>query len=120
MALATGTGTLRKVASLSSLKTGVNGPIKFAVDVTAPPNTNSIYLVKTGARAVTALEGTCRHHGCLINWVAADTKFECPCHGSQYAMTGAVVHGPATKNLFKHKVVIRAGQVWVLSIRATA
>jgi cytochrome b6-f complex iron-sulfur subunit len=37
----------------------------------------------------------CTHLGCVVPWSAPNNKFMCPCHGSQYAPTGAVVRGPA-------------------------
>jgi len=113
---------LKKLTTLKKLKMGVNGPIAFTVDA-SQPNTNQVFLVRsTGPNKVTkvvALEATCRHMGCQVNWTPADKKFECPCHGSQYAMSGKVVHGPAQKNLYSHKVVVKAGQVWVMTGRAT-
>jgi cytochrome b6-f complex iron-sulfur subunit len=30
-----------------------------------------------------------------VPWNRASKKFMCPCHGSQYSKTGAVVRGPA-------------------------
>lgn len=41
------------------------------------------------------LNAVCTHLGCVVPWSAAANKFQCPCHGSQYAPTGAVVRGPA-------------------------
>ncbi|KAL3944962.1 MAG: hypothetical protein SGBAC_000938 [Bacillariaceae sp.] len=41
------------------------------------------------------LNAVCTHLGCVVPWSAAQNKFMCPCHGSQYAPTGAVVRGPA-------------------------
>lgn len=46
-----------------------------------------------------AFSNICTHKGCSVPYVAADSKFECPCHGSQYDKTGAVIHGPAPKRL---------------------
>jgi cytochrome b6-f complex iron-sulfur subunit len=37
----------------------------------------------------------CTHLGCVVPWSALNNKFMCPCHGSQYDTTGAVVRGPA-------------------------
>jgi len=37
----------------------------------------------------------CTHLGCVVPWSAANNKFMCPCHGSQYAPDGHVVRGPA-------------------------
>jgi cytochrome b6-f complex iron-sulfur subunit len=42
-----------------------------------------------------ALNAICTHLGCVVPWSAADNKFICPCHGSQYDPTGDVVRGPA-------------------------
>src|SRR5579864_3116568 len=106
-ALASGKSTLKKVAALKSLKVGVNGPFTFSVDA-GNPNTGQIFLVKSAKGKVAALEATCRHMGCPVSWVQGDKKFECPCHGSQYAMTGKVVHGPAQANLYSHTVVVKA------------
>ncbi|KAL7538306.1 hypothetical protein ACHAXR_008459 [Thalassiosira sp. AJA248-18] len=41
------------------------------------------------------LNAVCTHLGCVVPWSAPNNKFMCPCHGSQYAPTGAVVRGPA-------------------------
>jgi Rieske Fe-S protein len=117
-AIVSGSSSLAKVTSLQKLKVGVNGPFTFSVN--APqPNTDSIYLIRSAKGTVTALEATCRHRGCPVLWVAKDTRFECPCHGSEYAITGKVVEGPATRNLYSHQAVVRAGQVWVYSSRSS-
>uniref|UniRef100_A0A7S1VPK7 plastoquinol--plastocyanin reductase n=1 Tax=Grammatophora oceanica TaxID=210454 RepID=A0A7S1VPK7_9STRA len=41
------------------------------------------------------LNAVCTHLGCVVPWSAAANKFQCPCHGSQYAPDGHVVRGPA-------------------------
>ena len=41
------------------------------------------------------LNAVCTHLGCVVPWVAAANKFQCPCHGSNYAPDGHVVRGPA-------------------------
>lgn len=46
-----------------------------------------------------AFSNVCTHRGCSVPYVAADGKFECPCHGSQYDKTGQVIKGPAPKRL---------------------
>src|SRR4029077_9603275 len=42
---------------------------------------------------------TCPHLGCSYNYDAGLGHFLCPCHGSQFALDGSVVHGPATAPL---------------------
>ncbi len=39
----------------------------------------------------------CTHQGCELN-VAGGT-YNCPCHGSEFSMTGIVLEGPADENL---------------------
>jgi len=42
---------------------------------------------------------TCPHLGCSYGYDAGLGHFLCPCHGSQFALDGSVVHGPATAPL---------------------
>ena len=46
-----------------------------------------------------ALNAVCTHLGCVVPWNKAETKFMCPCHGSQYNTEGKVVRGPAPLSL---------------------
>jgi len=46
----------------------------------------------------TALTATCTHEGCGVTGFS-NSRFVCPCHGSQYTTSGAVVVGPATRAL---------------------
>jgi cytochrome b6-f complex iron-sulfur subunit len=45
------------------------------------------------------INAICTHLGCVVPWNAAENKFMCPCHGSQYDATGKVVRGPAPLSL---------------------
>lgn len=51
-----------------------------------------------------ALNAVCTHLGCVVPWNRAEQKFMCPCHGSQYSKTGAVVRGPAPLPLALERV----------------
>jgi Rieske Fe-S protein len=42
---------------------------------------------------------TCPHLGCSYNYDNGLRHFLCPCHGSQFALDGSVVHGPAAAPL---------------------
>ncbi|KAK3243414.1 hypothetical protein CYMTET_46932 [Cymbomonas tetramitiformis] len=45
------------------------------------------------------VNAVCTHLGCVVPWNAAENKFMCPCHGSQYNFQGKVVRGPAPLSL---------------------
>lgn len=48
---------------------------------------------------VTALYKVCTHLGCLYNWNSQESKFICPCHGSQFQANGTYIQGPAPRSL---------------------
>jgi cytochrome b6-f complex iron-sulfur subunit len=60
-------------------------------------NGDATYLIvdKDNTLAKYALNAICTHLGCVVPWNAAQNKFICPCHGSQYDSQGTVVRGPA-------------------------
>lgn len=46
-----------------------------------------------------ALSTVCTHLGCTPNWLLAESKFKCPCHGSGFQPTGINFEGPAPRPL---------------------
>ncbi len=50
------------------------------------------------------LSTTCTHLGCTPNWLVADAKFKCPCHGSGFYRDGVNFEGPAPRPLERFKL----------------
>jgi cytochrome b6-f complex iron-sulfur subunit len=61
-----------------------------------------------------ALSVTCTHLGCTPNYLSAENKFKCPCHGSGFRLTGVNFEGPAPRPLERVRIVLAEdGQILV-------
>ena len=74
---------------------------------------NGVWLVRD-QESIYALSTTCTHLGCTPNWLAAEQKFKCPCHGSGFYITGINFEGPAPRPLERFSIrLAEDGQVVV-------
>ena len=48
---------------------------------------------------VHSVSAHCTHLGCAVAFNNAERSWDCPCHGSRFALDGSVLHGPATEPL---------------------
>jgi cytochrome b6-f complex iron-sulfur subunit len=62
-----------------------------------------------------AVNSTCTHKGCAVDWSSASKEFVCPCHGSKFKPDGSVANGPADKPLVKFTVKTEGDSVLVKS-----
>lgn len=46
-----------------------------------------------------AVDPACSHMGCTVRWNAAETSWDCPCHGSRFSADGEVLDAPAVEPL---------------------
>ena len=53
-----------------------------------------------------ALSTVCTHLGCTPNWLNAEQKFKCPCHGSGFRKTGINFEGPAPRPLERFRIIL--------------
>ena len=63
------------------------------------------WIVRNG-EGIYALSTTCTHLGCTPNWLVAEQKFKCPCHGSGFRKTGINFEGPAPRPLERYRIVL--------------
>ncbi len=60
-----------------------------------------------------AVSAACTHRGCTVRWNGSQSRFACPCHGSQFQPNGAVAKGPANKPLATYAAKIEGDRVLV-------
>jgi cytochrome b6-f complex iron-sulfur subunit len=74
----------------------------------------SFLVSQTSAGSFIALTAICTHEGCVVSGFQS-SQYVCPCHGSHYTTSGAVVQGPAVQSLksFTTKV---AGNVLTITV----
>jgi cytochrome b6-f complex iron-sulfur subunit len=68
-----------------------------------------VWVVNTayqGEQQVFALKSVCTHLGCTPNWLEAEQKFKCPCHGSGFYKDGVNFEGPAPRPLERYAIKV--------------
>jgi len=71
----------------------------------AQTSAGTFLMTRTSANTVTVLTATCTHEGCTITQTDG-SQFVCPCHGSTFTTSGAVVKGPANRSLQQFSAAI--------------
>jgi cytochrome b6-f complex iron-sulfur subunit len=65
-----------------------------------------------GQQEIYALKSVCTHLGCTPNWLEAEQKFKCPCHGSGFYKDGINFEGPAPRPLERYAIrIAEDGQI---------
>lgn len=65
-----------------------------------------IIIIRTGTSTYLALSKVCTHQSCTVAYNSSSTNIECPCHGSKFSTTGAVIQGPAPSSLKTYNVTV--------------
>lgn len=80
-----------KLGELADLAPGEGRVVNFEGD--------TIALYKNEDGVLKALSSTCPHMGCHVAWNNAEKTWDCPCHGSRFAIDGTMITGPASHDL---------------------
>jgi cytochrome b6-f complex iron-sulfur subunit len=103
----------------------VNGAIAVTVDSASPLASvggaalvqaagQNVLVARTAQDAFTAVTAVCTHEGCTVNGFASQA-YVCPCHGSRFSTSGAVLQGPASSPLRQFPTAF-AGNVLTIDI----
>jgi glycine/D-amino acid oxidase-like deaminating enzyme/nitrite reductase/ring-hydroxylating ferredoxin subunit len=79
------------VSSTAEISIGTGAIIRRGVHKVAVYKKEDSSLIECSA--------VCPHIGCVVAWNPLEKCWDCPCHGSQFAVDGAVINGPATRDL---------------------
>jgi cytochrome b6-f complex iron-sulfur subunit len=100
-------------------KVGLPGDYGMGVDE-RHKESDGVWVIRTNEDYVQHASGfyvlisTCTHLGCTPNYLSAENKFKCPCHGSGFRLTGINFEGPAPRPLERARVVLAEdGQILV-------
>jgi cytochrome b6-f complex iron-sulfur subunit len=63
-----------------------------------------------------AVDPTCTHKGCTVEWKAATKAFVCPCHNAEFGVDGKAQKGPTTTPLKTYAAKIEGNSVVAKSI----
>ncbi|MCD6132974.1 MAG: ubiquinol-cytochrome c reductase iron-sulfur subunit [Deltaproteobacteria bacterium] len=73
---------------------------------------DEVFVVNLKGR-IMAFSAHCTHLGCIVNFNRKKNIFECPCHGSKYAIDGKRICGPTKRGLDKLPFVKKNGKITV-------
>jgi cytochrome b6-f complex iron-sulfur subunit len=87
----------------SRFKVGSTGDYPMGTVSEKYKASRGVWIVHTdsydGRNILYALSSVCTHLGCTPNWLDAEQKFKCPCHGSGFYINGINFEGPAPRPL---------------------
>lgn len=70
----------------------------------------STVVTQPSAGTFVGLDSTCTHAGCKVSSISEGT-IRCRCHGSEFALDGTVVNGPASRPLASKSVRVEGDSI---------
>ncbi len=76
-----------------------------------PQLARAVYLHRFADDTYSAVLTRCTHQGCQVE--PAGDRLACPCHGSEYRLTGEVLRGPAERPLLRYAVTTDSEHIYI-------
>ena len=70
-----------------------------------------VLLIRTSEDTVRALDPTCPHKKCQVQYHGNSRQIVCPCHQSRFNPDGKYMDGPAKKDLATYKADLRKNMI---------
>ena len=74
---------------------------------------SQVMVVRDSEGAIVALNPTCTHRGCIVEWQDESNTLVCPCHNAKFAADGEVLAQPAVEPLATYEVTVENGEILV-------
>ena len=107
-----GANELREIP-LNLLDTPELKPIGGSYHLEVEDLNRDILVAHVSENQFVAVDIKCTHKGCDITYQSDRKTFQCPCHNSEFALTGFVLQGPAKKNLNYYHAELKGDEVLV-------
>jgi cytochrome b6-f complex iron-sulfur subunit len=73
----------------------------------------AVFVKRKDDKSLIAIDPTCTHAGCIVEWKDKKNTFVCPCHASEFKQDGTRIKGLAKSNLSKYQVKTNNNDVLV-------
>jgi Rieske Fe-S protein len=89
----------------SALAPGTPTEVPFTLTTAGGSSVSgSAWLVRTADGTISAYDPRCTHALCRYAWAADASRFNCNCHGGEFALDGTVLAGPPPRPLNRFPV----------------
>jgi len=72
-----------------------------------------LIIIRSAENQYLAFSKICTHQNCVVTYSHASGNLPCPCHGSVFSGTGAVLSGPAPRALRKYNASLNGTQLTI-------
>jgi Rieske Fe-S protein len=103
---------------VATIAPGVPVEIPFTLTTASGASVaGSTWLARRADGSFTAFDPRCTHAACRYQWSADASRFNCNCHGGEFALDGTVLAGPPPRPLRTFPITV-TGNVLTIEVPA--